>query len=200
MTDIRTVYVDMDDVLCATCLGLIDLLRDEFGKTVAYEAVQDFDLGKSFDLTRDELAAFLARAHQTEIMMALAPIEGARETLAAWSAQGYDIAVMTGRPPSTREVSKAWLDNYGFGYDSLQFVDKYSRHHHDPSFDEALSLEDLAAMRFCLAVEDSATTAVFLAENEVAPVVLLDRPWNRYEKNGKIRRLKGWDQLAESGP
>ena len=200
MNEDRTIYVDMDDVLCETCRGLIDLLRDEFGRTVAYEDVHDFDLGHSFSLTRTELDAFLDRAHDPDVLAGLAPISGAAETLRDWSAQGFELAILTGRPPSTRPTTEQWLAGHGIPYDNLEFVDKYGRFGDEAGVDGALSLDDLAALRFRLAIEDSPTTAVFLAENGVAPVILLDRPWNRSESNGKLRRVADWSELAEHGP
>lgn len=196
MTKPRTVYVDMDDVLCETCLGLTQLLKAEFGRSVAYEDVQDFDLGKSFGLTPGELEVFMRRAHQPEVLAGLAPVTGARETLSAWSSREVEIAIMTGRPPSTRACTREWLDKHGIPFDSLRFVDKYGRFGAEADAEGSLTLSDLASMRFELAVEDSATTAVFLAENGVAPVVLFDRPWNRHETHPAIKRLTGWADLA----
>ena len=96
----------MDDVLCETCRGLIDLLHDEFGRTVDYEDVHDFDLGNSFKLTRDELDTFLDRAHEHDVLAGLAPIAGAKGTLEGWVEKGFDIAILTGRPPSARRARR----------------------------------------------------------------------------------------------
>jgi len=196
----RTVYVDMDDVLCETLRGLLALLEDEFGRRIAYEDVRDFDLGRSFGLTPDELDAFLARAHHPAVLASFAPVPGARRALAAWTARGFRVAVVTGRPPSSRGCTAAWLDRHGIPYDSLRFVDKYGRFGDEAGTDGALTLEDLASLRFRLAVEDSAATAAFLAEHGVAPVVLLDRPWNRHRNDGRITRVDGWGAWVEDEP
>jgi hypothetical protein len=195
----RTVYVDMDDVLCETCRGLITLLRDEFAGAAVYEEVDDFDLGNSFDLDPPALEAFLARAHQPDVLAGLAPIAGARETLADWSRRGFAIAIMTGRPPSTRAATEAWLDRHGIVRDSLRFVDKYGRFGAEAATEGTLDLDDLRGMRFRLAIEDSPATASFLAAHGVAPVALLDRPWNRREEGAGIRRVSGWEELAKRG-
>jgi uncharacterized HAD superfamily protein len=192
----RTIYVDMDDVLCETCRGLITLLRDEFGNAVAYEDVHDFDLGNSFSLTPDELDAFLDRAHHPDVLAGLSLIAGAKETLEDWSNRGFDIAILTGRPPSARRATVEWLGRNTIPHDHLYFVDKYGRFGDEAGVDGALGLDDLAALRFRLAIEDSPTTAAFLADNGVAPVVLLDRPWNRKEKRASITRVGGWEELA----
>ena len=105
---------------------------------------------------------------------------------------------MTGRPPSTRPGTVAWLEEHRIPHDTLRFVDKYGRFGPEAGWDEALGMDDLAAMRFRLAIEDSASTAVFLAENGVAPVVLMDRPWNRHETSGRLTRVAGWAALSDN--
>jgi uncharacterized HAD superfamily protein len=197
MTGNRTIYVDMDDVISETCRGFLRLLQSEFDRTVAFEDVKVFDLGRSFGMSRDELEVFMERAHQPDVLTAMAPMGGALETIRGWRDAGCRIDVMTGRPPSTRAATEAWLALHDVRHDSLTFVDKYGRRGVDPSFDEALTLEELGARRYCLAVEDSAATASFLAEHGVAPVILIDRPWNRGLKGKGIRRMGDWRELAE---
>ena len=197
MTENRTIYVDMDDVICETCRGFLKLLQSEFNRYVAYEDVKEFDLSQTFNMSFDEIEEFMERAHHPDILSALIPLPGALETIKNWGDNGYKIDIMTGRPPSTRAYTEEWLERHEVGYNSLNFVDKYGRREFDPSFCEALTLADLAAVRFCLAVEDSAATAEYLAEHEVAPVVLIDRPWNRNGVGAGIRRMTCWQELAK---
>lgn len=193
------IYVDMDDVLSETCRGFLALLEREFDRRVAFEDVRVFDLRVVFDMDDVEIEAFMTRAHEPDVLAAMTPMSGARETLHAWSAAGYGISIMTGRPPSSRRATKEWLDRYEVPHRDLVFVDKYARWRIDPSFREAMTMSELAARRFCLAVEDSGATARFLAEHEVAPVALIDRPWNR-DLDGSVRRVNGWAELANIWP
>jgi uncharacterized HAD superfamily protein len=198
MTTTKSIYVDMDDVICETCRGFLKLLQSEFNRSVAYEDVKVFDLSQSFSMSAAEIEVFMERAHQPEILSAFVPLPGALDTLQSWVDDGFTIDIMTGRPPSTRGYTEEWLERYGVAYNSLNFVDKYGRLEFDSSFDQALTLAELAEKHFCLAVEDSAATAGFLAENDVAPVVLIDRPWNRAGVKGNIRRMTDWQELARS--
>ena len=63
MTNGRRIYVDIDDVLSRTIESLIDLLDETHGRRVAVEDVRFFDLEKSFDLSVEQIAAFMDRAH-----------------------------------------------------------------------------------------------------------------------------------------
>ena len=198
MSENKSIYVDMDDVICETCRGFLTLLQSEFNRRVAYEDVKVFDLSQSFNMSPDQIEEFMARAHEPDILAGFTPLPGSLDTIQSWVDRGYQVDIMTGRPPSTRAYTEKWLERYGVDYNSLSFVDKYRRLEVDASFGEALTLADLAEKRFCLAVEDSAATAGFLAEHEVAPVVLIDRPWNRAGVNGNIRRMTDWRELARS--
>ena len=198
MSENKSIYVDMDDVICETCRGFLTLLQSEFNRSVAYEDVKVFDLSQSFSMGADEIEEFMTRAHEPDILAGFVPLPGSLATIQGWVDRGYQVDIMTGRPPSTRGYTKEWLERYGVCYNSLNFVDKYGRLEFDASFGEALTLADLAEKRFCLAVEDSAATAGFLAEHDVAPVVLIDRPWNRAGVNGNIRRMTDWPELARS--
>ena len=198
MPENKSIYVDMDDVICESCRGFLKLLQSEFHRSVAYEDVKVFDLSQAFSMSSDEIEEFMERVHQPDVLATFVPLPGALETIKGWVDRGYQIDIMTGRPPSTRACTEEWLDRFEVGYSSLNFVDKYGRLEFDASFGEALTMAELGDKRFCLAVEDSAATAGFLAEHQVAPVVLIDRPWNRAGVNGHIRRMADWQELARS--
>ena len=179
MQDPRRVYVDYDDVLCETARGLIALLRSQFAKSVAYEEVTSFDLSVSFELSQDEFSRFMHLAHEPKEILTLEPVPGAKEALDELTALGYEIVVITGRPPSASAPSAAWLENHQIPYHQLLFVDKYRRVQLNASHRTAVTLDDMREMRFCFAVEDSWDMAEYLAEDMALPVALLDRPWNR---------------------
>jgi uncharacterized HAD superfamily protein len=178
----------------------LKLLEKEYDRRVAYEDVKVFDLSKSFGMSYEEIEDFMVRAHEPDVLASFTPLPGALDALQNWADAGFEIDIMTGRPPSTRACSEEWLGRYSVHYSTLNFVDKYHRRKVDPSFAHAMTLADLAKKRYRLAVEDSAATAIFLDENEVAPVYLIDRPWNRKGVNGNIRRMANWGELAQHGP
>ena len=183
----RRVYVDFDDVLCETARGLLELLREEFGKHVAYEDIRHFDLGRSFGLTAGELKGFLAAAHAPQCVGNLAPVEGAREALRAWKKAGVEVFVVTGRPPETEEDSRAWLERHSIPYDRLFFVDKYGRL---PPSSSLVALESLADMGFSLAIDDAPAMLEFLVNSLPVPVIIFDRPWNAAFSGDDGRALK----------
>ncbi|HEY7319135.1 MAG TPA: bifunctional metallophosphatase/5'-nucleotidase [Candidatus Binatia bacterium] len=189
----QTIYVDMDDVLCETARGCLDVIERLFGKRVAYEQLTDFDLGNSCELSVEETAVLYHIVHHPEELLRLKPVNGAIAVLNRWIAAGFEIAIVTGRPPATYEVSLDWLAREGMPYHSFTVVDKYRRF---PT-ETALSLSELAARKFVFAVEDSATMARYLAEQMQVPVRLFDRPWNRAAaKHPRITRHNHWFEIA----
>lgn len=193
-TNNKRIYVDMDDVICTTTESFTELAQREFGRTVPYDEITTFNLQHSFQLTDREYTHFFRLIHEPEILMEFKPIESAICTLDQWSNRGYHIAVVTGRPASTRDTSLKWLNRHGVSFHSLTMVDKYNRENSDSG--TALSLEALARKQYSLAVEDSWDMALFLSQTMETPVALLDRPWNRREAQlPNIHRIHGWQEI-----
>jgi uncharacterized protein len=191
----RTIYVDMDDVLCETARGCLALIEREFGIRVAYEQLLNFDLGKACALGASETAELFRIVHRPDELLKLEPIDGAIPVLKQWFAAGYEIAIVTGRPPITYEPSLEWLARKQVPYHSFTVVDKYGRFATENT--TAITLTELANQRFSFAVEDSPVMAKYLAETMEVPVKLYDRPWNRIGlEHPRIRRHNHWREIA----
>jgi uncharacterized HAD superfamily protein len=169
------VYVDLDDVLSATTSTYVDIAAQEFGKKIDYEELRSFDLKASFHLTEREYVDFFDRIHQTEILMGFLPVKGAVDTVTKWNEEGWHIAVVTGRPASTYDVSLEWLNQNAIPYHSFTIVDKYGRENKETS--DAVTLEEFSKNgSFSFAVEDSWNMAVFLAETMDIPCRFIQPP------------------------
>lgn len=192
----KTIYVDMDDVLCETARGCLAIIEREFGKRVAYECLTNFDLGQACDLGAEETAALYHIVHHPDELLRLEPIQEAMPILKQWIAAGYEIAIVTGRPPVTYEPSLEWLERHEVPYQSFIMVDKYGRFETENTI--AVTLSRFAQQPFYFAVEDSPTMARFLAEQMNVPVKLFDRPWNRASlKHPNITRYSYWHEIAD---
>jgi uncharacterized HAD superfamily protein len=192
----KTVYVDLDDVLCHAARHFLLIVERDFGKKIAYDQLTHFDVGRSCGLTNAERNELYRIVHRADELMSMKPIGEAVEVLAEWSDMGYEIAIVTGRPPDSAEVSLAWLAKHRVPHHSFTVVDKYSRFAPDGA--GAISLAELAARRFCWAVEDSLPMARYLREQMRLAVALLDRPWNRGGEQHGIVRYSNWKALDPS--
>jgi uncharacterized HAD superfamily protein len=192
----NTIYVDMDDVLCETARGCLAVIERKFGKRVAYECLTSFDLGQACELGPEETAALYHIVHHPDELLKLEPIPAAIPILRQWTAGGYEIAIVTGRPPATYEPSVQWLKVHEVPYHSFMMVDKYGRFETQNTI--AVSLSELAENSFSFGVEDSPTMARFLAEQMRIPVKLFDRPWNQTAlEHPNIKRYKHWREIAD---
>jgi uncharacterized HAD superfamily protein len=191
----RTIYVDMDDVLCETARGCLEIVERVFGKRVAYEQLTDFNLGNSCELSSEETAELYHIVHHPDELLRLKPVNGAIAVLNQWMAAGFEIAIVTGRPPATYEPSLDWLAREHVPYHSFTVVDKYGRFTTEETI--VVSLSELARREFTFAVEDSPTMAKYLAEQMRVPVRLFNRPWNRATvEHPKITRHNHWLDIA----
>jgi uncharacterized HAD superfamily protein len=193
----QTIYVDMDDVLCETARGCLEIIERVFGKRVDYEQLTDFNLGNACELSPEETAELYHIVHHPDELLKLQPVKGAIAVLNQWIAAGFEIAIVTGRPPATYEPSLNWLAREQVPYHSFTLVDKYGRFTTTETI--AVSLSEFAARGFVFAVEDSPTMARYLVEEMRVPVGLFDRPWNRATiEHPKITRHNHWFEIAET--
>ena len=200
------VYVDFDDVLCETALEFTRVLEREFGRRVAFEDIFCFDLGQAFGLSRADLARLMRLTHEPEVLLRMEPVPGAIEALGRWTEAGREVRVVTGRPSYTRKASLQWLKAHDVPFADLHFVDKYARESDDAFRHELLTLDQLARMDFCLAVEDSPQMVRFLAHQTRIPVAVLRRPWNANgldlapEAAPRVFRCDDWPHILQMFP
>lgn len=191
----RTIYVDMDDVLCQTARRFLVVIERQFGKRIGYDQLTDFDIGQACSLLAEERDELYRIVHESNELLNLEPISAALDVLRQWHAMGYDIAIVTGRPPDSYEVSLEWLTRHRVPYRSFTMVDKYGRFPTDNTV--AITLAELSTREFCLAVEDSLPMAHYLAQQMSVPVALMDCPWNRGGvDHAKIARCSDWRAVA----
>jgi len=196
----KAIYVDLDDVLCHAARHFLVIVETEFGRKVRYEQLTQFDVGHCCGLTPAERDELYRIVHRPDELLKMAPIEGAIQALERWRERGFDIAIVTGRPPATYEASLAWMERHRVPFSSLTIVDKYARFTTENT--AAIGLEELASRRFCWAVEDSLPMARFLANRMSLSVALMDRPWNQSEggEDGRIARYSDWPAVANALP
>ncbi|PIE60981.1 MAG: bifunctional metallophosphatase/5'-nucleotidase [Desulfobacterales bacterium] len=189
------IYVDVDDVLSKTTETYPEIIKQMFGKSVAFEDLATFDLQSSFRLTDQEFHDFFDCIHQEALLLGFELVDGALTVLNAWADAGHTIDIVTGRPTSVRKVTLAWLDRNQVPYDQFIMVDKYNRPGNDPSL--SVSKAVLAKRHYDLAVEDSADMALYLADTMGVETALMDKPWNQNcPDRKKVIRCQSWSKMA----
>ena len=193
------IYVDYDDCLCETARHFSGLVQELFGRNVPYENIRYFDLQRSFSLTDAQYEEMMIKAHSPEVLLSYEATPGSTETLKAWTAEGHNVSIITGRPFSAYEPSREWLDRHGLQEVRLYCLNKYGRDSFIKNSDFSLELEDYCQMHFDYAVEDSPSAFRFFAHLPGLKVMVYDRPWNQdclFPGENYIRCFD-WDMIRE---
>jgi len=193
------IYVDFDDCLCETARAFSKIGKELFGKNVPYEKIRYFNLQKSFSLTDEEYEKMMIKGHLPEVLLSYEETPGASEVIKTWIDKGYNISVITGRPFSSFEVSRQWLDNHGLNRVQLYCLDKYGRDNFIKGSNFNLSLDEYYKMNFDYAVEDSPAAFKFFNHLPNLKVLVYDRPWNRdcTFPNENFKRCEDWKIIQE---
>ena len=190
------IYVDIDDVLCETAVTLCAIAGREFGRSVRYGDMHTFDLQEVFSFSDDEMARFREVSHTEEALTSFPVTEGAVEGVRALVAAGHEVDIVTGRPASSHRGTEAWLEAAGLGDFEVTYVDKYGRAGcfaagvDDP---RTVTMEELRARRYDVAVDDSPIVLRRLAEWTDTCILVFDRPWNAsFRLAPNMTRITSW--------
>ena len=193
------IYVDYDDCLCETARAFTVIAERLFGKKVPYEEVRFFNLKASFDLTDEEYEKMMIEGHLPEILLSYEETPGASKVLNEWMDQGHEVTIITGRPASSYENSRKWLDIHGLDRAKLFTLNKYGRDSFIRNSDFNLELEDYYKMKFDLAIEDSPMAFRFFDHMPDLKIMVFDRPWNREcdFPNKNYTRCPDWEYIRK---
>ena len=196
------IYVDYDDCLCETAKAFSVLAERLFGKNVPYEEVRFFNLQASFGLSDEEYEHLMLEGHRPEEILSYEATPGAAEVVNEWIDQGHEVTIITGRPFSSYEPSRKWLDMNGFDRVKMYCLNKYGRDTFIKNSDFNMELEDYYKMKFDFAVEDSPMAFRFFEHLPELRVLVYDRPWNQEEAfpNANYSRVRSWEQIREWVP
>ena len=192
-------YVDFDDCLCETARAFTEIAARLFGKNVPYEKVHSFNLQESFGLADDDYEQLMIEGHLPEALLSYEETPGASRVLNEWIDQGHEVLIITGRPFSTFEASRRWLDEHGLERVRMFFLDKYGRDAFLKNSTFNLSLEDYYRMKFDYAIEDSPRAFRFFDHLPELKVLVYERPWNRAcaLPGGNYTRCTDWEAIRE---
>ena len=191
------IYIDFDDCLCETGRAFARLASELFGKNLPYEQMRFFNLQQAFELTDEQYDELLIKGHEPERLLSFEEAPGASAVINEWLRRGDNVSVITGRPYSSYEPSRAWLDSHGLRDVKVYFLDKYGRENFLKNSRFSLELDDFYRMKFDYAVEDSPLAFKFFSHLPDLQVMVFDRPWNRSAvfPGRNYHRCAGWESI-----
>ena len=193
------IYVDFDDCLCETARYFTKIAKDLFDKDVPYEKVLFFNLKEAFSLTDEQYERLMIEGHRPEVLLAYEETYKASEVVNGWIDKGYDVSIITGRPFSSFDPSRQWLDDHGLERAKLYCLDKYGRNNFIKGGEYNLKLDDYYKMKFDYAVEDSPHAFKFFDHLPDLKVMVYDRPWNKGTvlPNKNYTRCPDWESIKK---
>lgn len=173
------IYIDCDDVITETGEKLLEIAKRLFNTPITFEEMDFFDLKQTFKLNSEDYNRLMTEAHIPEVLLSYGEIEGACSTINSWVDKGHDVQIITGRPYSSYEPTRKWLDNHGLKRVELAHLDKYGRDIFTENCTFSMTLDDFYKMDFDFVVEDSPMSFKHLEHFKHCNVAVFNRPWNR---------------------
>lgn len=193
------IYIDFDDVICETARSFCIIADRLFGIKKPYEEVSFFNLQQSFGLTDNQYCELMKEGHLPEILLSYDETENASKSINKMVVAGHNVKIITGRPFSSYEPSRQWLDNHNLSNIPLYCVDKYGREIFNQDSTFSLTLDDFYKMDFDLAIEDSPAAFGHLKHFDNCKVAVFNRPWNINAPlpSANYIRCEGWNQILK---
>lgn len=194
------IYVDFDDCLCETARYFSKLAAELFNLDIPYEQIKFFNLQKSFSLSDDQYEEMMIKGHTPEVLLSYEETPGAIQTINSWIDKGHDVKIITGRPSSSYEASREWLNKHGLERIELFCLNKYGRENFIKGSTFGLELEDYYKMHFDYAIEDSPSAFKFFNHLPDLKVMVFDRPWNQDCEfpNQNYKRCVDWKIINDT--
>ena len=114
-----TLLVDLDGVVAEQLPRLCAYLRREYDRDVDPDHIDDWSYDvPGTDVHIGDVIGELMANHSEWYFGGMEPRQGVADAISALRSE-YRIEIATHRIPETHEVSKAWLDEHGIGYDAF---------------------------------------------------------------------------------
>jgi uncharacterized HAD superfamily protein len=193
------IYIDLDDVACATADCLAAFARRHFDRDVTPADMFDYDLRKSFNFDEATYRRYMGDFHTTELLD-IPDVPGACPTIAEWVERGFDPVIVTGRPTYTNAATREWLDARGLQAVPIIHVDKYAKLF-NPSDDPLITpFPALLDMDVRFAIDDAPNAIRMIVETNLCPFALFTQPWNRHYTPPATdlphSRVTDWNEIA----
>lgn len=173
------ILLDIDGTICQTIVHALKLLGRDFGKSLAYDSIDDIWVTRAYGLSDDEGERWW-EANEPALYAQSKPMPWALQVVRNLQSQ-HEIHIVTAREGRAKSLTEDWLRRHGFPYSSLVMdaVDKVSA-------SREIGLD--------LAIEDDPRQLVSLSR--VMPVIAIDAPYNRTVEAPGIVRVRDWRSVG----
>ena len=156
------------------------LLSEVCARTVLYQDLCSWDLGKALNIDEKTLENLWEQVLSNELLRDAPPIEGAIKGLP--SLNRHEVWLVTSRPTYSRSVTLSWLEEHKIHYDNIIFDRRGDKLSVGPKFD--------------VFVEDFLEEAHIIAKAGIF-TLLFDQPWNKASVLPEnCERVYDWNDIS----
>jgi uncharacterized HAD superfamily protein len=179
--------LDLDSVLCNTEYALDKYLREELGVFLDWEnEVDQYNIEELPRISPDQKEEIQELIHSGALFKDIYPYNYAEHATKKLRNEGFDIAIITSRSESLKDMTKDWLDQYDIVYDLF-----YTIH----SFEKYEIIRDLNIKAF---VEDRFDVLEIIIDRYKVldyGLYIVNQPWNKRDHHEQVIRV---DDVAQA--
>ncbi len=116
---------DLDGTICDNLPLLVDCLNKYTGKNITLEDIRQYDVTKTFPITRKQFISLMSEA-EAEIITKAPLIKEADKYLQQLAGE-HQIHIITARNPRLKELTAAWLKKYQLPYHGLHLLNSHDK-------------------------------------------------------------------------
>lgn len=184
--------IDFDDVLFDFNRNYVDHHNRLYGTDMTRDRITNYMMEEVWNMPIEDIFPRIQNFYTSSDHDTTLPLQGAQEALRKL-AEHYHIAIITSRPDSVKDKTRAWLDmHFSDLVDEIHFTNQFMGT--GPKRTKADVCKELGIEIF---IEDAPTYANNISKAGI-PVLLLDAPWNQQVSGDLITRVYSWDEITQS--
>ena len=193
----KTIAIDIDNVLAASAEGLVTISNQLFG---IHMTIDDFgeDWSKMWGVDHEEAERRGEVLRENKYQQGYLPVDGAAQAINELG-KHYKLVLVTSRPKKVEELTRNWIKQYfSYSFDTIVFADFWD----DPNNSKDGHLRhkgDLfTQVGADIVIDDQLKHCGAAAEANVQAILFGNYAWNQADKlPGGTIRYKNWLEVLE---
>lgn len=179
--DADRLLVDVDGTICNDLPRVCEFIEAEYDRRISPDEITEWGYYiEDIDVDLESVFHRLFSTRPEWFLADLDPIPGSRRALDHLSDTGYEVWIVTHRPPETHHLTERWLADHGFAYD--RFLTDVP--------------ETKADIPGDVLIDDYHEHIRAIVETG-RPGILIDRPYNTAVSHDRALVASGWEDVIK---
>ena len=190
----KIIGVDADEILAEFMEHFLMFHNLKYQTNFSKNEISSFRFEEVFKIEEKAVLRRIGEFYEAEAVSEIKPVKGAIEGINKLLEKGYELEIITARPPYYREITVEWVEKH--------FPEKFKQIHFafNP-FNK--NSERLTKAQICkqigaeVLIDDNLVNALDCAENGIM-VYLMNAPWNQTQDLPKnVVRVESWEEIVK---